>query len=66
MALVTYKIVGGGEEWSVAQDTGVVGSYLTKEAAFEAAVLAASNAIKQGYGVHLEVPETGGDGAAIG
>jgi viroplasmin and RNaseH domain-containing protein len=54
---VTDKVVGSDGEWRIAQDNEVAGSYLTKEAAFEAAVSAASNAIKKGYGVQLEVPE---------
>ncbi len=40
----------------------MTGVYATKEAAFEAAAIAASNAIKEGHGITITVPgadETG-------
>lgn len=56
MDCAVYTIVGHNGKWSVAHDGALTGSYATKEAAFEAAVSAASNAIKAGHGVQIEVP----------
>jgi hypothetical protein len=44
MGLASYKIVGRGGEWRVRH-------YQTKESAFEAAVAAASLALRQGHEV---------------
>jgi len=38
-------------------DRGPSTAYATKEAALEAAVMAASNAIKEGFGITITVPE---------
>lgn len=58
MANLTYRIVGRPEGWSVEREDGSVeGAYLTKESAYEACVAAGSNAIKDGYGITIEVPE---------
>jgi hypothetical protein len=56
-----YKVVPHQGGWGISHDGETSGSYLTKEAAFEAAVLPASNAIKQGYSVRITV-----DGAKSG
>jgi hypothetical protein len=56
MGLASYKITPQGKGWGVDQHGKVVGDYLTKEAAFEAAVAAASNAIKDGHEVRVLVP----------
>jgi hypothetical protein len=55
MKSAAYRIVPHQDGWGVAHDGKVTGPYETKEAAFEAAVLAASNAIKLGYAVSVEV-----------
>jgi hypothetical protein len=39
-----------------AHDGNINGEYATKEAAFEAATVAASLAVRQGHRVHLSVP----------
>ncbi|MDH2347077.1 hypothetical protein QCM77_37185 [Bradyrhizobium sp. SSUT18] len=57
MGLAAYDIVGGAGEWHVRHD-GSKNTYETKEAAFEAAVVAASLALRQGHGVTLTVPES--------
>jgi hypothetical protein len=63
----TYKIVRGGDGWSIAHGNKLEGSYATKEAAFEAAVLAASNAIKEGAGITITVePRASGEPAMGG
>jgi hypothetical protein len=46
---------------AVSHDGQAEGEYATKEAAFEAAVAAASLAIKQGHEVSISVPSTAGD-----
>ena len=57
MGLAAYDIVGGAGEWHVRHDGESKNTYETKEAAFEAAVVAASLALRQGHGVTLTVPE---------
>jgi hypothetical protein len=61
-----YSIVRVGEEWGVRLGTDVSGSYLTKEAAFEAAVGAASNAIKEGHAITISVEGAGAGQPAMG
>jgi hypothetical protein len=55
MAEAIYKIVAHNSGWGVLNDGTVSGDYLTKEAAFEAAVGPASNAIKNGQTVTITV-----------
>ena len=43
-------------QWGVAHDGETAGPYVTREAAFEAAVAPASLALKQGYAVEVSVP----------
>jgi hypothetical protein len=57
MGTATYKVVRGATGWALDHDGRAEGDYATKEAAFEAAVGAASNAIKQGLGVSIVVPD---------
>ena len=56
MGLAQYAIVPLREQWGVLHDGDVNGEYATKEAAFEAAVSAASLAMRQGHEVHVSVP----------
>ncbi len=51
MGLAEYMIVAQGDEWGVLHDGSVNNRYATKEAAFEAAVAAASLAIREGHEV---------------
>jgi hypothetical protein len=55
MGIAVYEIVRNGAGWGIAHDGKTAGEYLTKEAAFESAVPAASVAIKQGHEVTLRV-----------
>jgi hypothetical protein len=55
MKSVAYRIVHAHDGWGVEHDGKIEGSYDTKEAAFEAAVGPASNAIKLGYEVSIMV-----------
>jgi hypothetical protein len=56
MGLASYKIVGRGGEWRVRHDGREENIYQTKESAFEAAVAAASLALRQGHEVQIGVP----------
>jgi hypothetical protein len=56
MGLASYEIVGGGGEWRVSHDGKAENVYETKESAFEAAVAAASLALRQGHEVRISVP----------
>lgn len=56
MGLASYAITPIAERWSVLHDGEVEGDYVTKEAAFEAAVAAASLAIREGHEVHVSAP----------
>jgi Uncharacterized protein conserved in bacteria (DUF2188) len=66
MRSAAYKIDRHKDGWGVEHDGQVTGPYETKEAAFEAAVGPASNAIKQGYSVSITVEGSGRREAALG
>jgi len=57
MTVESYKIIRTSAGWSVDHDGQIEGDYVNKEAAFEAAVTAASNAIRDGVGVTISVAE---------
>ena len=59
MGLAAYDIVGDNAEWRVKHDGKAENVYETKEAAFEAAVAAASLALRQGHEVRVTVPGRG-------
>jgi hypothetical protein len=63
MGLASYEIIGSGGEWRVSHDGKAENVYQTKESAFEAAVAAASLALRQGHEVKLSAP---GHGSATG
>jgi uncharacterized protein (DUF58 family) len=56
MGLASYEIVGRAGEWRVSHDGKAENVYQTKESAFEAAVAAASLALRQGHEVRVTVP----------
>jgi hypothetical protein len=62
----TYSIVRSNGGWAVEHDGSQQGNYATKEAAFEAAAGAASNAIKIGLGVIITVPHRAPGETAMG
>jgi hypothetical protein len=67
MGLAEYMIVAQGDEWGVLHDGSINNRYATKESAFEAAVAAASLAIREGHEVHLSVPDrSAGSQTALG
>jgi hypothetical protein len=49
MGLATYAVIEAGDEWTVLHDGNVEGNFITKESAFEAAVAAASLAIREAH-----------------
>ena len=55
MGRAVYNIVPHGDGWGVDHDGSITGPYATKEAAFEVAAGAASNAIKEGHEVQVTV-----------
>ena len=67
MGLAEYMIVSKPDGWTVLNDGNAPHSYDTKEAAFEAAVAAASLAIREGHEVHVSVPgRDAGNKTALG
>jgi hypothetical protein len=56
MGLASYEIVGDAGEWRVRHDGKAENVYETKEAAFEAAVAAASLALRQWHEVRVTAP----------
>jgi hypothetical protein len=66
MGRAYYDIVGRDEQWSVVHDGATEGGYASKEAAFEAACAAASNAIKFGHEVRVTVPGQSAEANALG
>jgi hypothetical protein len=66
MKTAAYKIDRHPDGWGVEHDGRVTATYDTKEAAFEAAVLPASNAIKLGYAVSITVAGSQGQEPALG
>jgi hypothetical protein len=53
MGLASYEIVGAAGEWRVRHDGQAKNVYQTKESAFEAAVAAASLALRQGHEIRV-------------
>ena len=56
MGLAQYSIVPIDVFWAVLHDGTLEGHFETKEAAFEAAVMAASLAMREGHEVHVSAP----------
>jgi hypothetical protein len=59
MGLAAYEIIGNDAEWRVRHDGKADNTYETKEAAFEAAVAAASLALRQGHEIRVTAPARG-------
>jgi hypothetical protein len=55
MTSETYQIIPNGKRWAINHDGALEGDYATKEAAFESAAAAASNAIRDGVGIVITV-----------
>lgn len=63
MGIAQYAIISTGKHWGVLHDGNVEGDYISKEAAFEAASVAASLSIREGREIHISVPGTRDNGA---
>jgi uncharacterized protein (DUF58 family) len=63
MGLACYESFGSSGEWRVKHDGKAKNVFQTKEAAFEAAIAAASLALRQGHEVRIVAP---GHGTATG
>lgn len=66
MGLAQYSIVPNGEHWGVLHDGNIEGDYATKEAAFEAASMAASLSIRDGHEIHISVPSAQAGESTLG
>lgn len=56
MGIAAYDIVGRENEWRIEHDGKAGNVYTTKESAFEAAIAAASLALRQGHEVRVTAP----------
>jgi len=56
LGLAAYEIFGTGGAWRIRHDGQAENVYETKEAAFEAAIAAASLALCQGHEVQISAP----------
>ena len=67
MGLARYAVVSGPGDWHVEHDSKVAHTYATKEAAFEAAAVAASLALREGHEIIVTAPGSkGGEETATG
>ena len=58
MGIAKYEILGTEGSWRVSHDGKAENEFATKEAAFEAAIAAASLAIRQGHEVIVTAPDS--------
>ena len=56
MGVAAYAIRPYQGGWGVVHDGETVGPYETKESAFEASVMAASNALREGHAIEISAP----------
>jgi hypothetical protein len=67
MGRASYAVIEYGERWAILHDGSMEGDYDTKEAAFEAALAAASLAVREGHEMHVSVPgREAGNKTALG
>ena len=64
MGSANYRVVGRPGEWHVEHDGKIANTYGTKEAAFEAAAVSASIALRQGHEIIITVPGSKGGAEA--
>jgi len=62
----SYNVARKGGGWAIDHNGSIEGDYATKEAAFEAIVMAASNAIKNGAGISITIPQRAPGEDALG
>jgi hypothetical protein len=63
MGIAAYRIGPYQGGWGVAHDGSMVGPYESKEAAFEATVMAATNAMREGHAIKISAPSREADRA---
>lgn len=56
MGMAAYEIFGSEGDWRIRHDGKSENTYATKESAFEAAVAAASLALRQGHEIKVTAP----------
>jgi phosphotransferase system HPr-like phosphotransfer protein len=56
MGMAAYAIEPYQSGWGVTHDGKTVGPYETKEAAYEATVAVASNAMREGHAIQITAP----------
>lgn len=66
MGLASYEIIGDAGEWRISHDGKAENVYATKESAFEAAVAAASLALRQGHEIQITAPGRDAGGSTTG
>ena len=67
MGLAQYSVVRiDHASWAVRHDGNLEGQFATKEAAFEAAVMAASLAMREGHEVQISAPSRESAGTTTG
>jgi len=66
MAVAAYRVIAAREGWAVEHDGEQSGGYKTKEAAFEATIGPASNAIRAGHAVTITVEGSSKDEPNLG
>ena len=64
MGIAKYEIFGTEGTWRVLHDGKAENEYATKEAAFEAAIAAASLALRKGHEVTVTAPASRGSSGA--
>lgn len=62
----SYRVQREGQRWAINHDGILEGDYETKEAAFEAIIGAASNSIKDGFSILIEIPGAVAGESALG
>ena len=66
MVSATYEVIPYEDGWGVDHQGSVAGPFVSKEAALEAALGPAMNAIKEGHDVRLIVPGSRDTEATLG
>jgi hypothetical protein len=66
MGLAEYSVKRVNDGWGVEHDGRIEGSHISKEAAFEAIAMAASNSIRDGHEVRISVPGAASEEATLG
>jgi hypothetical protein len=66
MALAAYSVTRVKDGWGIEHDGRIEGSYVSKESAFEAIAMAASNSIKDGHEVRISIPGRVGNESTLG